>query len=376
MGGGRSCFRRSFSVQLDNLFRLSPPPCNTGVEYTDCTYEPPSCRSYLVTLSGLTAIDSHGIIKSISLEGGYKMIDYLTLTGNETEAFDYLLDLFNARGQKSNKTNRLNYSYMLNFNGCSFFWKSAPVVAVPVGSGQNREKVTSNLAFCVQISGEGMQYLRNIENGISDLFRCARCYSLKCTRIDINQDFRFSMEDVARSFYNHKTIFRASAYKYIKTDKGDTLYIGSRESEVFLRIYDKMSEMLGCVVNTMQLTRVEFELKGACARTAFAMVAGRDDDNTDALFNSLVARQIKITDLPLDQTGFKFQAQTDLGSDVVKFIEYCRAQLPVFVVYSKLIGLDKLQEELTEASLKPLKTKYIQMLKSVGIYCEAFEDEN
>jgi hypothetical protein len=52
--------------------------------------------------------------------------------------------------------------------------------------------------------------------------------------------------------------------------KGFTLYVGSRRSERFLRIYDKSSE---ANLETPNVVRFELELKGSLARRVFTMIA-------------------------------------------------------------------------------------------------------
>lgn len=102
-----------------------------------------------------------------------------------------------------------------------------------------------------------------------------------CTRIDLQVTVKDTRSTQERMLLhrNQALTGRTAAgggrpwrVRYIEgMGDGDSLYIGSRASQVMMRVYDKeresgrADEYLGCV-------RYEVEFKGAAARTAFAQV--------------------------------------------------------------------------------------------------------
>lgn len=100
-----------------------------------------------------------------------------------------------------------------------------------------------------------------------DCFLKAGVTAYKPTRIDIAID----LEDgglFAREYYNQMVKApervgrrKVTLYHSIGRGGGKTVYVGSRTSPLFLRIYDKDAQSLGAV----PVTRVEVELKGYAA---------------------------------------------------------------------------------------------------------------
>lgn len=78
-------------------------------------------------------------------------------------------------------------------------------------------------------------------------------------------------------------------YSLITSNSGQTLYIGSRESEQFIRVYDKAKEQGDF---TSDRIRIEVELKGQRAKIMCNLIAHNDpaisDARTRALINSIV----------------------------------------------------------------------------------------
>lgn len=85
------------------------------------------------------------------------------------------------------------------------------------------------------------------------------------TRIDIALDVMDSPIDILE-LYRHmkegRCITQSKKYSYIEGNTGQTLYVGSRQSERMLRVYDKAAEQ----GSTGQWVRFELEVKGAKAR--------------------------------------------------------------------------------------------------------------
>jgi len=93
----------------------------------------------------------------------------------------------------------------------------------------------------------------------------------RCSRIDIALDFQSKapFEELHDEFEDGKVLCKARRARFIKEAEGRTVYVGSRHSEKYLRIYDKGAEQ-----NTNELwTRVELECKGEYARGVAAHVA-------------------------------------------------------------------------------------------------------
>jgi DNA relaxase NicK len=71
----------------------------------------------------------------------------------------------------------------------------------------------------------------------------------KVTRVDLQVTLRFDgpVESLAYDLYRHLALEReldstAPLYRFISSETGDTVYIGRRDSPVFIRLYDKTSE--------------------------------------------------------------------------------------------------------------------------------------
>lgn len=96
----------------------------------------------------------------------------------------------------------------------------------------------------------------------------------RCTRIDLQST------KTPPPMHNAPKVYKRlqGRKSLIQSDTGDTLYIGSRTSDTFIRIYDK----------TPTLLRLEFELKGAQARRAFtALMQGM---TVSSIYNATMRR--------------------------------------------------------------------------------------
>jgi len=142
--------------------------------------------------------------------------------------------------------------------------------------------------------------LREIgQAGISGQFlarHVAKHAWLKASRIDLALD-------LTGGKYDPSSIFRAWRRKRIEThardcnqiigyDKecdrtGNTVYIGSRKSDTFLRIYDKGAEQ----ANDELWTRIEFELKSGRAKTAVKRVAS---NGIQEVISSVLQSYVKV----------------------------------------------------------------------------------
>ncbi|MDO4265129.1 MAG: replication initiation factor domain-containing protein [Eubacteriales bacterium] len=145
-----------------------------------------------------------------------------------------------------------------------------------------------DMGICFEISGSAMSFLFKAFRsavlnsgfaGISDeelnfeLLRTIKDIG-HYTRLDIAVDDKgnqfFSCDDIERFYRNKQIVARSKVYKrdisekdYIKT--GDTIYFGSRSSDIMLRVYDKQLEQNQKLSDDRKIdypwTRFEFELK-------------------------------------------------------------------------------------------------------------------
>ena len=88
--------------------------------------------------------------------------------------------------------------------------------------------------------------------------------------------------------------------------RGTTLYVGSRQSEKFMRIYDKSAEQDLPVTDLW--TRMELEIKGKTARKVAATIAGMKNSEVAAYTKGLM-RGLYNADIPLYQAILDAQTQ-------------------------------------------------------------------
>lgn len=105
------------------------------------------------------------------------------------------------------------------------------------------------MGVCVSISGKGCRYMeaQNI-NLWSLIFRLARSARINITRIDLALDTDLKLIDKVReSVDKKKYISKSRSISYIcksfeSCTRTETIYIGSRSSELMIRLYDKAIE--------------------------------------------------------------------------------------------------------------------------------------
>lgn len=86
----------------------------------------------------------------------------------------------------------------------------------------------------------------------------------RCSRIDIavDVDAKLPIQGLYQAFLRKQVRTQAKAARLLLEGDGATLYVGSRTSEQYLRIYDKQAETKG----DHPWTRIELECKGSKAR--------------------------------------------------------------------------------------------------------------
>ena len=112
-------------------------------------------------------------------------------------------------------------------------------------------------------------------------------YGLRCSRIDVALDDHEKLTPLSlvekaardRDYFNVRSTSVVNSDNVHTNVKGKTVYFGSRESEVFMRVYDKTAESKGERIGN----RWEAEFKGKKANACFAeWLAAMGDDERHA----------------------------------------------------------------------------------------------
>ena len=155
----------------------------------------------------------------------------------------------------------------------------------------NREEMGNHYIF----SGSA---LRNICSGdihrALEITRDASNAGGHITRLDLAKDAydeHVAVESVAKRMANGDFTGTSKTYSHVKSsDGGETLYIGSRQSERFIRMYLKGVEM---GYADKDWVRLEIELKGMQARSAAWVIADKNC-TLDELFSTILNEIVKI----------------------------------------------------------------------------------
>lgn len=127
------------------------------------------------------------------------------------------------------------------------------------GLGYKRQIINNNIriyfdglkgmGICVSVSGKGCRYMESQgQNLWALLFRLARSARINITRVDLALDTNVKLIDkVRKSVDNKKYISKCRNISYICKSLGsstrtETIYFGSRSSELMIRLYDKAVE--------------------------------------------------------------------------------------------------------------------------------------
>lgn len=140
----------------------------------------------------------------------------------------------------------------------------------------NRQDMGIHIAY----SGKTLNTYRDNDVNVIDVLRWHLSRHATCSRIDLAFDIRDSAMKISELYEFLKTgmaVTTAKTYQLIiGNDGGCTLYLGSRQSEAFLRIYDKGIES-GEGGNWL---RVELELKSSKAQFAAYTMSNAPDEKT------------------------------------------------------------------------------------------------
>jgi hypothetical protein len=190
-----------------------------------------------------------------------KNVDWLSLTFPHDFPFKHYLNF-----DEFIRTGNGQHGYRNRFEGLN--------TGVIVQSGSRDDMGTH-----VTISGQSMQSLRdNLE--LTDKQICARMIDCgaRASRIDLAVtiiDGKLTPASLHKDLKSGKLKPSARKFSFVSGQtgdiSGDTLYIGSRQSEKFFRAYNKASEM--GIVDGVAMIRLEMELKALYARAATHNVA-------------------------------------------------------------------------------------------------------
>jgi len=126
----------------------------------------------------------------------------------------------------------------------------------------------------IQYSGACLARMREYGIDTLDLIAELIDHGAKVTRLDLALDVKDSdlrIADLAKDIEAGRAITRSRTWKEMKSaNGGHTLYIGSRTSEIYVRVYDKAAEIKskGKSPSSPDHIRIELELKDDTAKFA------------------------------------------------------------------------------------------------------------
>lgn len=215
-----------------------------------------------------------------------KNVDWLSLTFSHDFPFKqyFKFDEFVRTGNGRN-------GYRHRFQGLN--------TGAIVQSG-SRDDMGVNVAF----SGTSLTYLRNITQ-LTDRQICARMLDFggRASRVDLAitiQDGHITPQRFYDMLETEQIKTSARSHRLIKGKngdiRGDTVYIGSRTSEKFVRYYNKAAEM--GIKDGVAMMRLEMELKALHARAACHGVATTD---ASTAANTVFSDYLKTDDKELNE---------------------------------------------------------------------------
>src|SRR2546430_2481023 len=142
-------------------------------------------------------------------------------------------------------------------------------------------------------SGKTLGNLQKRGFSIDKILRKVVAFEAKITRLDLAKDATdegVSIPEIWSSIAERGRKGRTKKFSQVQgSDGGHTIYGGSRESERFLRIYDKAIEQGD---HEADYKRCELELKGGVARAVGRLLD--ESDKWGEIFNGLLVHMIDI----------------------------------------------------------------------------------
>jgi phage replication initiation protein len=143
------------------------------------------------------------------------------------------------------------------------------------------------------LSGKTLGALQNEGHAINAVLRSVISNNARVTRLDLAKDATnesISLPEIWGDIDSRAGSGRTKKFSQVQgTDRGHTIYGGSRESERFLRIYDKAIEQ-GDTQGDYK--RCELELKGDVARAVARLLV--ESDKWGEIFNGLLTSMVNL----------------------------------------------------------------------------------
>lgn len=140
-----------------------------------------------------------------------------------------------------------------------------------------------SMGIHVQLPGQALAAI-----GVAKALRICRELGGSVSRIDIASDCKGQSEasDVYGAHISKSMITRAQKVNMVIGTEGNTVYVGSRTSERFLRVYDKAAQM---GLKGENWTRIEMECKGERAKWIASYVQDAGVDCIGGLIRDFVS---------------------------------------------------------------------------------------
>lgn len=150
----------------------------------------------------------------------------------------------------------------------------------------------ADMGVHVQYSGNCLNRFRAQQTAPKTIAQYHQRHKHRCSRIDLALDAKnegLSILRLASYVRRGKAITQTEKYSHIKSqDGGETLYIGSRTSEMFLRVYNKAAEQGNKPENPDDWIRIELECKGERAKQIGAVLASSSEAHMTTFARGLI----------------------------------------------------------------------------------------
>ena len=201
------------------------------------------------------------------------IIDWVSLTVHDSSHYEIIkmlgLDLTNFKQTQP----RLSYQYAVGFEDIVITWGgNAGTHLIMSGDGCRAFELLSHRTFSefFQLLFDGYERVNftRIDLAIDDKRALGKNNSLKLTTL-------------AKKISKGECDTKIKNYDHIKGNQGETLYIGSRESETFYRFYDKRAQVIKKNKGEMDelpnnWIRYEIEIKGKKANELANIIASEE----------------------------------------------------------------------------------------------------
>lgn len=200
------------------------------------------------------------------------LIDWIQFTILKEEAIAEALQALKQKKENFEELKKgcFGYKKQMYFNNIKILWDG-----------------TIGMGTCVSVSGQGCRYLEaqglNLFNLLYDL---KNQENINITRFDLTLDYSKNIINlIYGSISENLFTSKSKSIKVIEKIQGqskniETIYIGSRSSNIYLRIYDKQKE----ANLSEEKTRIEFEIKKDYTKKIIELL----EENINKTFYSLL----------------------------------------------------------------------------------------